>query len=213
MTAVYAARDAAMEFVAVLLGVATVVASVLLWKLYFLTRGTQLHGKPILGWNRKPADPIMGDLGKAVANGSLFDYLWRHHKEGSIPVTAFWWRDQRVVSVCSAQAFKDTEHLYNRPRLIFGPTSEPLHGSKSIQSVNGVEWKERKKLLHNTLRGQRLVSFFSDFVQVADEIVTKWSTGISAGRPVQLKREMFLATLKAILYTSLGNVFKNDDEL
>ena len=197
-----------MEYVTVLLGVVSVIASVLLWKLLFQLRGTQQHGRSILGWNRKPADPIMGDLGKAVANGSLYDYLWRQHKEGTIPVTAFWWRDHRVVSVCSPQAFKDTENLYNRPRLIFGPTSEPLHGSKSIQSINGAEWKERKKLLHNTVRGQRLVSFVSEFIQVADEVESNWSTG---GKPVQLKQEMFLATLKAILNTSLGNIFKNND--
>ena len=203
-----------MEYVAVLLGLIVVLASVLLWRLFFQPKGARVRGKPILGWNRKPADRIMGDLSKAVANGSLYDYLWRLHKEGSIPVTAFWWRNQRVVSVCSPQAFKDTESLYNRPKLIFGPNFEPLYGSKSIQSVNGVEWKERKKLLHNTIRGQRLVSFVSEFVQVADEIKSKWSTGlVRGGKPVQLKREMFLATLKTILYTSLGNMFKNDDEI
>ena len=202
-----------MDYVTVLFAVIAVLASILMWRLFLQLRDTQLHGKPILGWNRKPADPMMGNLSEAVANGSLHDYLWQKHKEGTIPVTAFWWRDQRVVSVCSPQAFKDTENLYNRPRLIFEPTFEPLHGSKSIQSVNGVEWKERKKLLHNTIRGQRLVSFVSEFVQVADEIESKWSASLSAGKPVKLKQELFLATLKAVLYTSLGNIFKNDNEI
>ena len=98
--------------------------------------------------------------------------------------------------------------LYNRPKLIFGPASDPLHGTKSIQSVNNAEWKERKKLLHGTIRGQRLVSFVSDFVQVAHEVKTTWSAALSAGKSVNLKREMFLAMLKAILSTSLGNIFK-----
>ena len=198
-----------------LYSVLAVLITVLFLRL-FQSRYVQRRGKPITRWERKPADPKMGDLGTAVVNGSLHDYLWQQHAEGSIPVTSFWWRDQRVVSVCSPQAFSDTQNLYNRPKVIFESTFEPLHGSKSIQSVNGVEWKERKKLLHGTIRGQRLLSFISDFVQVADETVTRWSTaatGSPTGKPVKLKKEMFLATLKALLNTSLGNIFKHDDEI
>ena len=86
------------------------------------------------------------------------------------------------------EAFKDTENLYNRPRLIFGPTSEPLHGAKSIQSVNNVEWKERKKLLHGMVRGQRLTSFIGDFVQVAHELEIQWCAASSTGNSVNLKK-------------------------
>ena len=207
-----------MEFITVSFGVLTSVLTVLVTVLLirFFRRPRNLQpprGKPIQGWNRKLANTKTGDLAIALANGSLYDYLWQQHGEGSIPVISFWWRDQRVVSVCSPQAFKDTENLYNRPRLIFGPTSDPLHGAKSIQSVNNVEWKERKKLLHGTVRGQRLTSFIGDFVQVANELEMKWSAALSAGKSVNLKKEMFLAMLKAILNTSLGNIFKDDKEI
>lgn len=203
-----------MEFITVLFGaVLTALVTLLVIRLSRSLKPAAQQGKPIPGWDRKPVSIRLGDLTIALANGSLFDYLWQQHREGSISVTSFWWRDKRVVSVCSPQAFKDTENLYNRPRLIFGQTFEPLHGSNSIQSVNNKEWKERKKLLHGTIRGQRLTSFIDDFVQVANELETKWTAAISAGKSVNLKKQMFLATLKAILNTSLGNIFNDDKEI
>ena len=205
-----------MEFITVLFGVLTILVTLLVMRalvLRSLPQPALRRGKPIPGWDKKPASIRLGDLTIALANGSLFNYLWQQHREGSIPVTSFWWRDQRVVSVCSPQAFKDTEDLYNRPRLIFGQTSEPLHGSKSIQSVNNKEWKERKKLLHGTIRGQRLTSFIDDFVEVANELEIKWTAALSAGKSVNLKKQMFLATLKAILNTSFGNIFNDDKEI
>ena len=119
-------------------------------------------------------------------------------------MTAFWWRKQRVVSVpCSPQAFKDTASIYNRPRLIFAQCFEPLHGSNSIHSVNYTDWEERKKLLHGTIRGRNLESFFSDFVQVAEETAKFWSPG----KPVEVMKEMFRMTLKC---TSLGNILDDN---
>ena len=162
--------------------------------------------KAIPGWNNDPADPKLGDLGEAISTGSLQHYLLQQHKGGRCPVTSFWWRNERVISLSSPKAFKDTENLYNRPRLIFAQCFEPLHGSNSIQSVNHTEWEERKKRLHGTVRGKNLESFFSDLVQIAQETGTKWSPG----KPINLMKEMMRMTLKAILNTSLGNIFEDD---
>ena len=49
-------------------------------------------------------------------------------------------------------------------------------------------------------------SFFSDFVQVAEETAKIWSPG----KPLELMKEMFRMTLKAILCTSLGNIFEDN---
>lgn len=163
--------------------------------------------KAIPGWNNDPADRILGDLGEAVASGSLQHYLFQQHRGGRCPVTSFWWRNERVISVCSPKAFKDTESLYNRPKLIFAQCFEPLHGSNSIQSVNDTEWKERKKRLSGTMRGKNLESFFGDLVQIAQETEMKWSPG----KPINLMKEMMRMTLKAILNTSLGNIFDDDN--
>ena len=85
-----------MELIALFFGVLALLAAVM----FLRFRRTNRKGKPIPGWNREPTDPKMGDLGVALANaGSLFGYLWQQHGEGSIPVTSFWWRDKRVVSI------------------------------------------------------------------------------------------------------------------
>ena len=169
------------------------------------TRRSSSHHH-IPGWNAVPADPNMGDLTAVLSAGSLQAYLSKRHKGGRCPVISFWWRDQRVVSVCSKETFKNTEDLYNRPTLIFAQCFEPLHGTDSIQSVNDAEWEQRKKLLHGTIRGTRLESFFGELVEIARETGQKWRPGVKI-----VTRDLFRMTLKAILNTSLLNVFEDDD--
>ena len=186
-------------FVAVLLGVFAVLAT------FFLRTKRAERGKLIPGWNNHAADKEMGDLRKAISCGSLHHYLLQQHRGGRCPVTSFWWGDQHVVSVCSPEAFKATENMYDKPKQLFAQFTEPLHGCNSIQSVNGTEWKERKKL-HANIKGRKLESFFSDFVQIAQETEMMWSPG----KPIRLMREMFRMLLKGILTTSLGNIFEDN---
>ena len=186
--------------VAVFVGVFAVLVA------FYLRPKWAKKGKPIPGWNNHPADPVMGDLRKARSFGSLHDYLMQLHKGGRCPVTSFWWQNQHVVSVCSPEAFKDTENVYNKPKELFAQFTEPLHGTNSIQSVNDTEWRERKKLLHGNIRGKKLESFFGDFVQIAQEAEMLWSPV----KPIKLTKEMFRMILKAILTTSLGNIFEDN---
>ncbi len=167
-------------------------------------RGVERKCPP--GWDSPPADTEVGDLRVAQSCGSLHQFLLQQHNGGRRGVASFWWRNRRVVSVCTPEAFKTTENLYNRPKLIFAQCFEPLHGSNSIQSINGTEWKERKQLLHGTIRGRNLESFFTDFVRIAQETEEMWSPG----KPIQLVKEMFRMTLKAVLSTCLGNIFMDD---
>ena len=160
----------------------------------------------IPGWYDKPGDVKTGDLSKALSSGSLGEFLIQKHGRGKCPITSFWWRDRRVVSVCTPRAFKETAHIYNRPRHIFGPCFEPLHGTWSIQSINGNEWKERKNLLHKTIRGNNLEEFFSDLVSVAQEK----AEALSAGTEIAPMKELFPMVLKSIVCTSLGNIFQDD---
>ena len=190
--------------IAVLLGVILVALSYL-WSWRRRSKDCA-KSKEIPGWNRPPDDPKMGDL---VACSSIQDYLVQRHKGGSCPVISFWWKEQKVVSTCSPQAFKDTENMYNRSVInhIFGSSSsDPLHGANNIQAINGTEWEKRKKLLHKTVRGSNLESFFNDFVQISLETRALWVPG----ELIQLK-EIFRMTLKGIISTSLGNVFEDED--
>jgi len=93
-----------------------VASTVLLLALFLAWRKKRPVDKPkeIPGWNRPPSDPEAGDLNLVLSRfrGSLVDFLLEQHKGGSCPVAAFWWKKERVVSVCSPQAFKDTENLH-----------------------------------------------------------------------------------------------------
>ena len=56
-----------------------------------------------------------GDMVEVHKHGSLHEYLLHLHKNGHQPIVAFWWGQQRVVSICSPETFKDTIKLTNRP--------------------------------------------------------------------------------------------------
>ena len=173
----------------------------------FWIRCNSKRSKLIPGWNKEPSDPLLGDLAVAMSAGSLHHYLVKQHKEGSSPVVSFWWRNKRVVSICSQKSFKDTENIYNRPAVIFAPCFDPLHGSRSIQSVNGDEWKRQGKMLRGTIRGNFLESFVPDLVVIGHETAKTWASG----GPIHLLKSITRMTLKAILVTSLGNIFENDE--
>jgi len=52
---------------------------------------------------------------EAQKHGSVHEYLLHLHKNGHEPVVAFWWGQQRVVSICSPEAFKDALKLTKKP--------------------------------------------------------------------------------------------------
>lgn len=189
----------------------TLIAVVAWWALALrLSKKAEDRGYPaedIPGWTTPPSDPRIGDLGLALTCGGLHNYLAQQHHGGKCPIKAFWWKDKRVVSVCSPCAFKNTENLFLRPQHVFSASSVPIHGASSIENVNGDQWKRKKKCLHKTIRGDRLESFVTEFVGIAVETRSQWV----AGGEVALKEAMLGMTLKAILTTSLGNT-ENKEE-
>ena len=60
-----------------------------------------------------------GDLDELSKHGSLHQYLLHLHQNGHQPIATFWWGQQRIVSICSPEMFKDTIKLTNRPSEIF----------------------------------------------------------------------------------------------
>ena len=159
-----------MELVAIILLGILIFIVTFLWQRISTAKST----KQIPEWDKKPADFKLGDLGEALSTSSLGEFLIQKHNGGKRPVTSFWWRDKRVVSVCTPRAFKETAHIYEH---IFEPCFEPLHGAWSIQSLNGNQWKERKNLLHKTVREENLEEFFPNLVHVAQGTAQGWPTG------------------------------------
>ena len=56
-----------------------------------------------------------GDLDELTKHGSLHNYLLHMHQNGHKPIGVFWWGQQRIVSICSPEMFKDVIHLTDRP--------------------------------------------------------------------------------------------------
>ena len=158
------------------------------------------------GWTSQPSHPELGDLGVALSCGSLYSFLQQRHKEEASPIFAFWWNTTKVVSICTPQSFKETENLYNRPHQVFRANFEPLHGAQSIQSINDSEWEDRKRLVHKTIRGDNVVTFIDEFEKIAKDSCFV----LIPGTEIELTKTTQTMTLKAILNTSLGNVFEDD---
>ena len=59
-----------------------------------------------------------GELVEFQKYGSLHQYLLHLHQNGHQPINTFWWGQERVVSICSPEMFKDTIKLINRPGTI-----------------------------------------------------------------------------------------------
>jgi len=68
----------------------------------------------------------MGDLIEVQKHGSLHEYLLRLHQNGHQPIAAFWWGQQRVVSICSPDLIKDTIKLTNKPSMPAGSKVQTL---------------------------------------------------------------------------------------
>ena len=83
-----------------------------------LQGGTSRCGKDpstIPGWTNTPAHKEHGDLLDVISKGGVYKYLDLRHEGGRRPIVAFTWKDKKVVSVCSPEAYKDMQKLTNRP--------------------------------------------------------------------------------------------------
>ena len=69
----------------------------------------------IPGWTCIPVHKEYGDILDIISKGGIHKYLHFRHEGGKCPVFAFTWRDKKVVSVCSPEAYKDMRKLTNRP--------------------------------------------------------------------------------------------------
>ncbi|XP_065889636.1 cytochrome P450 20A1-like [Dysidea avara] len=167
--------------------------------------------KLVPGWDRKPSDPENGDLDELSKHGSLYEYLLHLHQNGQQPITMFWWGQQRVVSICSPELFKDTIKLTNRPKLLF-TLFEPLITADSIQYANGQEWEDRRKWLYESLKGTFLEGYVPIFVKIANETARTWSK-LGHDEVVELQEEFLTMTIKGITRTCFGSVFNNEDEM
>ncbi|XP_065889639.1 cytochrome P450 20A1-like isoform X3 [Dysidea avara] len=167
--------------------------------------------KLVPGWDQKPSDPVKGDLDEITKHGSFFEYLLHLHQNGRQSIAMFWWGQQRVVSICSPELFKDTIKLTNRPKLMI-EEFEALLTADSIEFANGQDWEDRRKWLHESLKGTFLEGYVPIFVKIANETAYAWSK-LGSDDSVELQEEFQTMTTKGITRTCFGSVFNNEDEI
>ena len=152
------------------------------------------------GWNDSPRE-----LKDTCPEGDLFHELVRAHKGGRCPIRAFWWKNQRVVSLCSPTSYKETENLHHRPQCFYG--HDALHGPKALQNLNDFMWMNRKSVLHKCVRGDNLDYFYPTFVSVSQEVVSKWCPG----ETIEVLSEMYSYFMRVIINTMFDNTITDEE--
>ncbi|KAL8600514.1 hypothetical protein ACOMHN_005008 [Nucella lapillus] len=157
----------------------------------------------------EPSSDELGNLGDMGKAGSLHEFLMGLHKKFG-PVVSFWWGKQYTVSIATAELFKQHQHLFDRPPLLFR-AFEPFITPHSIQYANGADGKSRRQTFDKVFNYDSLGIYYNGLQKIADEIVNKWK---HAGPDDQfpLGNHMFLFSIKAALVALMGDAFHDDAE-
>ena len=176
---------------------------VLAWiiKKLFFAKGSKDKTVPGLK-KRSPECGNIEDIGKA---GSLHQFLLDlHHKYGDI--ASFWMGPQFVVSICSPDLFKEHRNVFDRPPMLF-QLFEPFIGQQSLQYANKDDGKSRRKIYDRSMSHQSVKKYFTEFRQLADEIIRRLEVNLEAGiQSHELCTLMAEFALKVDLTTMFGNI-------
>ncbi|CAH1789284.1 unnamed protein product [Owenia fusiformis] len=158
-----------------------------------------------------PADPRDGNLPDIAKAGSLHEFLsLLHERYGKI--AHFWMGPRLVVSIASAELFKQHVKVFDRPPELFR-LFEPLIGSSSMQYANGADGRARRKL-YDASYGHGIVmnNYLGIFNKLGKEISAKWNTMLDE-QHIPLCQHMFAFAIKSITITSFGEFFQNDEQV
>lgn len=153
-------------------------------------------------------DGNLGDIGRV---GSLHEFLLDLHKQFG-PIASFWWGRTYTVSIASANLFKEHQHVFDRPMVLFEEFI-PLIGIKCIQYANGTEGRARRHLYDKVLTHDAVKRYFLQFQEVADTLATKWEGFEKEKSHVPLCQYMSTFALKTVLLALFGNQMKDDQEV
>ncbi|XP_067649589.1 cytochrome P450 20A1-like [Haliotis asinina] len=152
-------------------------------------------------------DGNIADINRA---GSLHEFLMDLHKQFG-PIASFWMGPQLVVSIGSAELFKQHQNVFDRPPELF-QLLEPLIGAKCIQYANGSDGRGRRAVFDKSFSHEELKIYYPCLQKVTDDLVTKWSSMVKEEH-IPLGQYMFAFAIKAALVTLLGDFFENDKEI
>nr|AKH03540.1 cytochrome P450 20A1 [Paracyclopina nana] len=158
-----------------------------------------------------PSDDISGNIDDITAAGSFHEFLVDLHDKFG-PVASFWYGPKYCISVASAPAFKDVQHLTDRPAVLFD-FLEPLLGPRSIQIATGTLGMERHKRSIDALSHQVSSVVFPQFIQITKELCDAWKS-FSANEHIPLHEYMMALSIRMISTTQFGAFFrKNPDNI
>lgn len=168
---------------------------------------TQKSKRPSTVPGLKPVTEETGNLDNIAKDGSLHEFLLNLHKQFG-PIASFWWGPHYVVSIASAELFKEQIHVSDRPVILYKPY-EPLFGRKSLTYVNGEAMKERRYMYDRCFTNDRCKHYFPVCVEMANEICCKWESMLN-GEHVPITQYMMDYVLKATLPTLFSEQMKNE---
>ncbi|XP_048237190.1 cytochrome P450 20A1-like [Haliotis rufescens] len=151
-----------------------------------------------------------GNLADIRRAGSLHEFLMDLHQQFG-PIASFWMGPQLVVSIASAELFKQHQNVFDRPPELFR-LFEPLIGAKCIQYANGGDGRARRTAYDKSFSHEELKMYYPNLQKVTDGLVNKWSSMVKEEH-IPLGQYMFAFSIKAALITLLGDCFENDKEI
>ncbi|XP_014680332.1 PREDICTED: cytochrome P450 20A1-like, partial [Priapulus caudatus] len=105
-----------------------------------------------------------GNLTDVTQAGSLHQFLQKLHWSHG-PIASFWWGTQQTVSIASPELFKEHQHVFDRPALLF-KMFEPLVGSKCIQFANGEDGRHRRAVYDQYFTADAVATYFDTLHRV-----------------------------------------------
>uniref|UniRef100_T1JCU8 Cytochrome P450 n=1 Tax=Strigamia maritima TaxID=126957 RepID=T1JCU8_STRMM len=155
-----------------------------------------------------PSDGKDGNLSDITEAGGIHPFLVKlHEKYGEI--SGFWFGDSYIVSLGSAELFKQHLKVFDRPGVLF-KCLEPLIGSDSIQFANGIDGRQRRKHYDRYFSHSWSISYFKTFYEIGGTLVDKWAS-IPQNEHIPLHQYMMALSLKGILRTAFGFTFSEKD--
>ncbi|XP_013091417.2 cytochrome P450 20A1-like [Biomphalaria glabrata] len=156
-----------------------------------------------------PSTTEDGNLSDIARAGSLHEFLVETHARFG-PITGFWWGQVYVVSIASPELFKAHANVFDKPSELF-KLYEPLIGPLSIQYTNGSEGRKRRQFYDRSFEHDQLITYYEHFQKISHSVEKSWSQKTEHDH-IPLSEEMFKYSIKAALFTLVGESF-NDEKL
>jgi len=156
-----------------------------------------------------PTDLQEGNLVDIRNAGSLHEYLDKLHRQWG-PIVSFWIGKNNVVSIASAEMFKQHQQVFDRPVALF-EMQAILIGPNSIQLKNGAEGRQLHKMLSRPFAFNECKKYYAGFLEIGKQLLDKLEA-LPASTPVPIWENMTVVAITGLLQAAFGHRL-NDDKI